>query len=152
MSYTMMNPQPAGLDTNEVAVTLDNGLDVAVCVGRVWAPNNAGLNLTGKARLINADGTSVKCPMGNTVETIATHLSPQSEITAYGVDALSKCMVLAVLGEPITTTTVDSGGTSVTQPIIPWSADALANFSIRHAASMVDLSASGPVSGLSSLL
>lgn len=145
MTYTVMNPQPAarastlqdnqlgpGLYPNEVAVTLDSGQDVAVYVEATPAGNNAGIIFYASARAIQADGTTLLHEPGNVqMVTECQHASSQAEVTAYGADALAKCMAMAVLGEPIPTATVSSGGTNVTQAIIPWDANFLANVSIR---------------------
>lgn len=143
MSYTKINPQPAarastlaaneigpGLYPNEVAVTLDTGQDVAVYVDATPTDNNAGIIFYASARAIAADGTTLL--HGNIqMVTECQHASSQAEVTQYGASALAQCMALAVLGEPIPTTTINSGGTQVTQPIIPWDANFLANVSIR---------------------
>jgi hypothetical protein len=145
MTYTVMNPQPAarastllyseigpGLYPNEVAVTLDTGQDVAVYVEATPAGNNAGIIFYASARAIAADGATQLHQPGNVqMVTECQHASSQAEVSANGADSLAKCMAMAVLGEPIPTTTVNSGGTNVTQSIIPWDANFLAAVSIR---------------------
>lgn len=143
MSYTVMNPQPAaraatlsesqigpGLYPNEVAVTLDSGQDVAVYVDAKPADNNAGIIFYASARAIAVDGTT---QMHGTIQMVTEcqHASSQAEVTQFGASALAQCMALAVLGEPIPTATITSGGTPVTQPIIPWDTTFLSNVSIR---------------------
>jgi hypothetical protein len=162
MGYTVTNPQPApraadataisdpGLYTDEVAVTLDTGDCVAVYVERTWQENNAGLVFYASGRLINADGSTKLCPNGSEVVVEFNHLSSLAEISTNGIDALTKCHLLAVLGEPITQVTIDANGTEVTQPMIPWSDTSLANWSIRHAISSV--AEVGAASNLGALL
>ena len=145
MTYTVMSTQPAaraagipdpeiapGLYPNEVAVTLDSGQDVAVYVEATPAGNNAGIVFYASARAIASDGATQLHQPGNVqMVTECQHASSQAEVSTYGADALAKCMAMAVLGEPIPTTTVNSGGTQVTQPVIPWDANFLAAVSIR---------------------
>jgi len=162
MSYTLMNPQPAqravdastisdpGLYLDEVAVTLDTGEHVAVYVERTWQENNAGLVFYASGRLINADGSTMLCVAGKEVVIEFNHLSSLAEIGAYGIDDLTKCHLLAVLGEPIPQVTIDANGTEVTQPMIPWSETNLANWSIRHA--IASVAVAGAASNLGALL
>ena len=143
MSYTVMATQPSlraagipdseiapGLYPNEVAVTLDSGQDVAIYVDAKPADNNAGIIFYASARAIDATGQT---QMHGAIQMVTEcqHTSSQAEVTQYGASALAQAMVLAVLGEPIPTVTVNSGGTQVSQPIIPWDANFLANVSIR---------------------
>ena len=64
--------------------------------------------------------------------TAGSHLSSHDEFTRLGASVIGKGMVQAVLGEDLATETIDSGGTSVTQPIPPIGASALTAWSIRN--------------------
>jgi hypothetical protein len=131
MSYTVTSPQPAGLQAGETCVTLDSGQLVAVQLSATPVNNNAGMVFAAQARAINADGSTV---MHGTVPVVTAgrHMSSHDEYVRLGADALGKGMVLAVLGETLSTETVDSGGTNVTQPIPNVGADAIAAWSIRN--------------------
>jgi hypothetical protein len=130
MSYTATNPQPANLQTGETCVTLDSGQLVAVLLSATPVDNNAGMVFSAQARAINPDGSTV---MHGSVQmvTAGNHMSSHDEVTSLTSAAIGKGMVLAVLGEPLQTTTVDSGGVSVTQTIPPLGASALTSWSIR---------------------
>lgn len=144
MSYTVMNPQPAardpaasgiaaGLYPNEVAVTLDDGQDVAVYVEGSPTDNNAGLIFYASARAIAADGTT-QLHGATQLVTEFQHTSNHDEVALYGADALAKCHILAVLGETITTVPIPNPAPAPapqTQPMIPWDVTFLQNVSIR---------------------
>ena len=100
MSYTVMNPQPAGLQPNETAVTLDTGDLVAVqAVGAIEA-NTGNPSITAGARVINADGTDKLDAVGHAITSGLSHVTNQTEITAAGsMAAVQKCVLMAVLGE-----------------------------------------------------
>jgi hypothetical protein len=160
MSYTVMAVQPAaraagipdsqiapGLYPNELAVTLDSGQDVALYVDANPVDNNAGIVFYGSARVISANGQT---QMSGAVQMVTElqHTSSQAEIAAYGASALAQCVALAMLGEPIPTVTVNSGGTSVTQPMIPWDANLLASASVRTMIAAATASVAVTTSGL----
>lgn len=131
MTYAVTSPQPSGLLPGETAVTLDTGQLVAVSLTATPVDNNAGMVFTAQARAINADGSTV---MHGAVAmlTAGSHLSSHDEFTRLGASVIGKGMVQAVLGEDLATETIDSGGTSVTQPIPPIGASALTAWSIRN--------------------
>ena len=163
MAYTIINPQPSqraadagdqvnvsGLYPNEVAVTLDTGEDVAVFVQRTWTTNNAGLSFYASGRLINADGSTKLCVAGAEIVVEFQHVSSQNEIDAQGIDPLTKCHVLAILGEPITAVPVPGATDGTTMPMIPWSEPFLASVSVRHA--IAATAVAGEVSNLATLI
>ena len=130
MSYTVTTPQPSGLQAGETCVTLDDGQLVAVILAATPVDNNAGMEFAAQARAINADGTTVM--HGDVAMTTAgRHMSSHDEVDRLGASALGKGMVLAVLGEPLATETIDSGGVNVTQTIPALGTDALTAWSIR---------------------
>lgn len=118
--YSVITPQPAGLQPAETAVELADGTRVAVSVRAVREPNNTGLTLTGVARCLDLPG----------VRASFTHVASAEDVISQGTDAIAKQLILALLGEPT---------------IIPWSADLLSSVSIKNAvalaaATKVDLS------------
>lgn len=64
--------------------------------------------------------------------TAGNHMSSHDECARLGSATLGKGMVLAVLGESLTTETIDSGGVNVTQNIPNIGADAVTAWSIRN--------------------
>lgn len=158
-----------GLHTDEVAVQLDTGELVAVSVEPKWPENNSGLALHAWGRLINADGSSKEDPTGAVdaqgrpvvIETSITANIPQDQLDRFGEQALSKELMLAVLGEPMTMTDVDVDEAAAAadaeaappgtvldptmnkQGILPVSAEALQAASIRLAIARTKLVRSG---------
>lgn len=132
MTYSKLDPQPAGLSANETALQLDDGTLVAVAVVPTWLPNGAGVAFAGTARHIIADGTTQACPQGQDVQTGFTHAATVTDAdTSDKIGAIAKEILLAMLGEPPTMTTVN--GEEV--PALPLSDEVRSNVNIRlHAA------------------
>ena len=131
MTYTVTSPQPAGLEAGETCVTLDSGQLVAVTLTATPVDNNAGMVFAVQARAIDSAGATV---MHGTVPMVTSgqHLSSHDEVASCTAAALGKGMILAVLGEPLATQTIDSGGVSVTQTIPPLGSQVLNALSIRN--------------------
>ena len=133
MSYTKTNPQPAGLNPGETAVTLDDGSIVAVQAKSTVQETSGCPVIAATARAIKADGTPETLPDGSPIASAFQHTSSPDEITAAGgIDQVQKCCLLAVLGEPTAPLWQD-----------PIHTTALANASIRTALSSA--SHAGPV-------
>lgn len=100
MAYTVMSPQPTGLQPNETAVTLDTGDMVAVqAVGAIEA-NTGNPSITAGARVINADGTDKLDAVGQPITSGLSHVTNPTEIAAAGsMAAVQKCVLMALLGE-----------------------------------------------------
>ena len=100
MPYTKMNPQPAGLQPNETAVTLDTGDLVAVQAVCGIEANTGNPSIVAGARVINSDGTDKLDAVGSSITSGFSHVTNQTEITAAGsMAAVQKCTLMAVLGE-----------------------------------------------------
>lgn len=168
MSYTKINPQPAqrasdaqgyqapGLYPDEIALMLDDvQKPVAVYMESKWLDNNAGTEFYTSARAINADGSTLLCAAGQQVVTEFRHGVDPITLAQLGGAALTKEMVLAVLGEPATLhpeTGPDASGNDVTtqQPNLNLPDEVRANVSIRHALAMA--ASAGPVTDLGALI
>lgn len=106
MSYLKTNPQPAGLQANETAVTLDTGDLVAVQATCSVEPNSGDPVITADARVINADGTNKLDSQGQPMHSSWCYGSFAAEIAnlgngdaVAGMAVLQKCCLMAVLGE-----------------------------------------------------
>lgn len=121
VSYVKNDPQPAGLNPGETAVTLDDGTIVAVqAVSSVQDASGVPV-IAATARAIKADGAPQTMPDGSPIASAFQHTSCAQEITAAGgISAVQKCVLMAVLGEPTTPLWQD-----------PSAATMLANASIR---------------------
>lgn len=174
MAYTKLEPQPAprdeelldreperdeqgvitgpppydvpapGLYPDEIAVEIDTGELVAVCVSTPWLGNNQGIALHAGARLIEPDGTTKLTPSGLHVEVEIIHNVENPKVERFGRGTLAKEMLLLVLGEPETIVTYDNPpiaeedkpvdwAPTFEAPMIPWSADFRLDASIRTA-------------------
>lgn len=103
MTYSILNPQPAsGLEAGEVAVTLDTGDIIAVACTTRRMVNAQGVEFNASARAINADGTPRTCGCNQPIATAFPQPCTPQQVSRFGVDALAKEHVLAVLGEPPT--------------------------------------------------
>ena len=123
MSYTLLSPQPSGLQPNESAVKLDTGDGVAVAAVCSVAQNSGCPVIAATARVINADGTDKLDAQGKPITAAFQHTSCPEEITTVGsMGAVQKCVLMAVLGEPTTPLWTD-----------PSAATMLSNASIRTA-------------------
>lgn len=133
MSYTKTDPQPAGLNPDETAVTLDDGSIVAVSAGVTPQANGAPSVILALARAIRADGNAVTDAQGQPV-TSTFPFTPSAEQANDPTQfaAAQKDCLMAVLGEPVTTILTD-----------PIHAAALANASIRNR--LAALAIAGPV-------
>jgi hypothetical protein len=121
MSYIRTDPAPSGLNPGETAVTLDDGTIVAVQAVTSVQETSGCPVITATARAIKADGSPETLPDGSPIASTFPHTSCPDEITAAGgIDAVQKCVLLAVLGEPTAPLWQD-----------PIHATALANASIR---------------------
>lgn len=101
MSYTVVSPQPSGLNAGETAVTLDDGTIVAVSATSSVQPTSGSPVIAATARAINADGSPKCLSDGSPIAVEFRHTSCPQEVTdAGGIAAVQKCVLLAVLGEP----------------------------------------------------
>lgn len=133
MSYTVMNPQPSKLQSNETGVTLDTGDDVAVAAVCSVAENSGSPVIAATARVIDADGTDKLDAQGQPIKAAFQHTTCQQEITQVGNMAdVQKCVLMAVLGEPTSPLWTD-----------PSCAQMLADASIRT--NIASASHAGPV-------
>lgn len=133
MSYTVTSPQPAGLQPDETAVTLDSGQIIAVQATCSVAANSGNPVIAATAREIDATGAPVNDPNGQPIQSAFKHASNPSEITLCGnIAALQKCVLMAVLGESTAPLWTD-----------PTAATMLANASIRTA--LASAAHAGPV-------
>lgn len=139
MSYTVMNPQPSGLQPNETAVTLDSGDDVAVSAVCGVQDGSGNIAITASARVINADGTNKLDASGAAVTSGFSHGTNSVEIAAAGsVQAVQKLVLMAVMGESTSPLWAD-----------PIHATVLQNASIRTA--IASAAHAGPVNTASLL-
>ena len=105
MAYTKPTQTPfqANLDasTNEFVVQLSDTLNyVAVSCVTSIEPSSGNPVFKGRARVVNADGSSKLDSNGDRIESTFSHMSNVSEMTSLGgADAVSKQCLLAVLGE-----------------------------------------------------
>jgi len=121
MSYTKTDPQPSGLNAGETAVTLDDGTIVAVQATCTVQDTSGSPVIAAAARVIKADGSPITLPDGSPIASAFPHTSCPQEVTdAGGIEALQKCVLMAVLGEPTAPLWQD-----------PSAATMLANASIR---------------------
>lgn len=133
MSYSITSPQPANLNPNETAVTLDDGTVAAVSAANVPQTNGAPSAIQATARAIKADGSAVTDSQGQPVVSVFSYTSTAeaaNDPTQFA--AAQKDCLLVVLGEPTTTILTD-----------PMHAPALANASIRNR--LAALAIAGPV-------
>jgi hypothetical protein len=132
MAYTINSPQPAlrstalaydaigpGLyDDGEIAVTLDNGLIVAVSAIPSWLEDHSGISIAGYARCINSDGSTKLTVHDQHIETqctttldlgwlelvaaqLPTGIASGSDAPSVaGMKFLADEMMRALLGEP----------------------------------------------------
>jgi len=133
MSYTKTDPQPAGLNAGETAVTLDDDSIIAVSAEITPQPNGAPSAIQATARAVHADGSAVTDPQGTPVISTFSY-TPNVEVANDSTQfaAAQKDCLMVVLGEPVTSILTD-----------PIHAPALANASIRNR--LAALSIAGPV-------
>lgn len=133
MSYTKADPQPAGLNAGETAVTLDDGTIVAVQATTTVQETSGCPVIAATARAINADGTPKTLADGSPIASTFHHTSNPDEVNdTGGIAQVQKCCLLAVLGESTAPLWQD-----------PIHATALANASIRTA--ILSAAHAGPV-------
>lgn len=99
MAYEVAAEQPEGLRDGETAVLLDSNILIAVKVTPEYLPQGQGVAVHAEARWIEADGTSKEA---NGVE-VTSGLDSTFDnhfLTTYGLNALTKEVLLTVLGEP----------------------------------------------------
>ena len=100
MNYTVMNPQPSGLQPHESAVTLDTGDLVAVQATCGIEANTGNPSITAGARVINSDGSDKLDAVGQPITSGLSHVTNATEIAAAGsMAAVQKCVLMALLGE-----------------------------------------------------
>lgn len=148
MTYTLAQTQPGprdpnlpydalgpGLYSDEVAVNVDLGNNqaalVAVSTETELLANGSGLSFKAFARNIEADGQT-KLFQGKELETGFTYCADAATVNTYGVAAISKEVMLLVLGqEPTKVDKPDpDGGSPVQEPMIVWGSDVRLNASI----------------------
>ncbi len=101
MSYTLVQPQPQGLDAGEVMYMLEDGSTyVAVSLVPSWLPNGAGVEFRAKARWVDENGMQNTDGDGNPVCTEYSTSQDAYHVNQYGVPALAKDVLLLLLGEP----------------------------------------------------
>lgn len=100
MAYTVLSPQPSGLQANETAVQLDTGDLVAVKAICGIESNTGNPSISASARAINTDGSSKLDATGQSITSGFSHVTNQTEIASAGtMAAVQKCVLMAVLGE-----------------------------------------------------
>ena len=164
LAYEDVGP---GLYEDETVLRLATGELVAVSVERAWLANNAGVVFRAWARLIEDNGTTRRTRDRAEVETVLPYSCTPHELETFGVDALAKEGLLAVLGEAPTMVPVTPAPTDAVhpetaiderdyrenpwkappgfrhdpdmteRPMIGWSAEVRLNVSILHAISGV---------------
>jgi hypothetical protein len=164
LAYEDVGP---GLYQDETVVEIGTGETVAVSVERRWLPNNGGIAFMAWARLIEDDGSTRRTGNRAEVETVLPYSCTPHDLEAFGVEALAREGLLAVLGEaptmvPIAPAPADAAHPEIAtseqdyrenpwkappgfvhypdmteRPMIGWSAEARLNSSILHAISSV---------------
>jgi hypothetical protein len=97
--------------------------------------NGGGVSIKAWARWIEADGTSKIDGFGNDVELDFIHNADAITVDTYGIDALTRECLLAMLGEPLTLrdVPVGEGEEPLRMPILGWSDEFLLNVNIKVA-------------------
>lgn len=143
MAYTLMTPQPAqraaeldyddvgpGLYNDETALALDEDTFVAVSVVPKWLENGGGVAFTGYARWINEDGSTHLSQYDQHIETNLNFTADAPTVQKWGVNAIAKEIILAMLGEEPTLVVHEEGAEE--RPLINWSSDMKLNVNIRY--------------------
>lgn len=133
MTFTVAKERPSGLAASEAAVVLGGGEMAAVSVSTRWLGNGGGVVFVAAARWIDPDGATYLCPNGQEIRTEATHNADPHSVRKFGVDAISRELLLAVLGEG--PTFVERAGESgaFEAPMLMHGDEWRMNASIRHA-------------------
>ncbi|THD35719.1 MAG: hypothetical protein E7773_10250 [Sphingomonas sp.] len=137
MAFTV-SEQRAGLASNETLVDLDDGHCIAVAVEPSWLANGSGVAIRASARWVDSDGQTHTCPAGQHVELTFSHTADAASVERHGLAALSKEVLLLVLGEAPTLVDHDNeDGTTHSAPIIAFGDDVRLNASVRRAIAVV---------------
>lgn len=131
MTFKRPAADPPGLKPGELALVLDDGSLVAVALVTSLLPNGGGVAVAAEARLIAPDGSTVHAPCGTPVSSGASHSCDAVSVERHGVPALTREVLLLVLGEPGT-----EGEDGV--PIIAFSDEMRVNASIRTTITWAD--------------
>jgi hypothetical protein len=136
MPYTKLDPQISrrdealayddvgpGLYADETAVELDTGELVAASVSTQWMANGGGIAVTACARWIDSDGQTQLCGHAQHIEVTSSHSFDAGYVALHGAAALSRDVLMLVLGEETTIGT--------------WSEEVKLNTSIRRAITCV---------------
>lgn len=135
MAYTKQTDVPCA--SGETVVLLDSGHLVAVQCTATRNPSTNMIDLVPFARWIDAQGVTKADGNGSDVTTVKTvSMSPDDVARLGGADTVRKECQLLVLGEPLTLDPANAGMT-----IIPWSADVVAQCSIRNAIAAASVTA-----------
>lgn len=124
-----------GLYEGETAVQLDTGERVAVAVSSRWLQNGAGVSFKGWGRQITEDGSTMIGPEGQEIATQFVHSESPVTVDKFGLDAISKETLMAILGEMPTIVEWPSapGEDVVKMPMVNWSEELKLNVNIRVA-------------------
>ena len=113
MAYTKRNDVP--VQPGELAVELDSGELVAVKCERKRV--DAGVSYHSRARAIGPDGLPALDALGRPIVTEFKHTVGVDKVAELGDDAITREMLLVVLGEPVS--------------LFPWAEVILTGVSIR---------------------
>lgn len=106
MSYTKLDPQPEGLEDNQVALLMDDGSIFEVKID--IEPNvGGGLDMKGFARCINADGSTDECVGGMEINTAHSASFSMDDCQRYDRDILIKNLIHLLIGEEPVTILID---------------------------------------------
>jgi hypothetical protein len=133
MTFTVAKERPEGLAAGEAAVVLAGGETAAVSVSSRWLENGGGVAFVAGARWIDPDGVTRLCPNGQQIRVEATHSADPHSVREFGVDAISRELLLAVLGEDPTLIERMGEGGAFEAPMLMHGEEWRMNASIRHA-------------------
>lgn len=140
MSYTIVSPPTATLQTNELQIALDTGQSVALLAGSTRQAGG-GAAVTVHARQIDAAGSTELDANGHPITSAVSHSFDAETIASATLPACVKDCSLLALGEP----TLLFG---VSLP--PLNSSVIASYSIRNA--IAAAAHAGPVTDLGSIL
>ncbi len=89
----------ADLRPGEVALRLDTGHKVAVSMVTTLLANGSGVAIAAEARLIDKSGATVLSPCGTEIKSGASHSCDAISVETHGVPALTREVLMLVLGE-----------------------------------------------------
>lgn len=132
-----------GLYPGEETYRLDTGDELALVVETLWLENGEGISFHGRARAIEADGSSRLTDKDQTIGSAFTLTVPASLCIKHGVDALATDAALIILGEePLIMEMVPMppghDPDVIPVPVVNLSPEVKANASIRDQLSLVE--------------